>query len=121
MTILSDLTTAQLKSIVAIKEQIEALQGQIDSIVDGSGSGNDESLIPAPIEASGKGHMSAAARAKIVATPKARWARIKKTKPEAPMSVQKRDRRRSPAVRAKLAAAARARWKKAKAAGKTTL
>jgi hypothetical protein len=121
MTNLSDLTTAQLKSIVAIKEQIEALRGQIDSIVGGRGGGRDESSIPAPIEASEKRHMSAAARAKIAAAAKARWARIKKTKREAPKPVQKGDRRRSPAVRAKLAAAARARWKKAKAAGKTTL
>ena len=120
MTNLSDLTAAQLKSIVAVKEQIEALQGQIDSIVGGRGGGNGESSIPA-VEVSKKRHMSAAARAKIAAAAKARWARIKKTKPEAPKPVQKEDRRSSPAVRAKIAAAAMARWKKARAAGKTTL
>jgi hypothetical protein len=43
MTNLKDLTTNQLKSIIAIKEQIEALQGQIDSIVAGRGE------IPIPL------------------------------------------------------------------------
>jgi len=121
MTNLSELTTAQLRSIVAIKEQTAALQGQIDSIVGGSGGDGDLSPMQGPVETSKKRHISAAARAKIAAAAKARWARIKKTKPEAPKPVQKGDRRRSPAVRAKLAAAARARWKKAKAEGKTTL
>jgi hypothetical protein len=120
VTNLSDLTAAQLKSIVAVKEQIEALQSQIDSIVGGRGGDNDESAIPA-VEVPKKRHMSAAAREKIAAAAKARWARIKKTKPEAAKPVQKQDRRSSPAVRAKTVAAARARWKKAKAAGKTTL
>jgi hypothetical protein len=34
---LTDLTTSQLRQIVAFKEQIEALQAQIDSIIAGDG------------------------------------------------------------------------------------
>jgi len=34
MTNLANLTTSQLNQIIAIKEQIEALQGQIESIAD---------------------------------------------------------------------------------------
>jgi hypothetical protein len=37
MTNLTDLTTGQLHRIIAIKERIEALQGQIESIAGGGG------------------------------------------------------------------------------------
>jgi len=116
MTNLEDLSTSQLRRIIGLKEQIEALQAQIDSIAAGDGE------IPAPLAAKGpkkRRKMSAAARAKIAAAQRARWARVKGT--TAPKASEKGDRRSSPAVRAKLAAAARARWKKAKAPGKMTL
>jgi hypothetical protein len=118
MTNLTYLTVSQLKSILSIMEQIEALQGQIDSI-----AGNGDGIpIPAPAagEAPKKRRMSRAGRAAIAAGARARWARIKGTVPSGPKPAKK-DRRSSPATRAKLAAAARARWKKAKAAGKTPL
>jgi hypothetical protein len=117
MTNLSSLTTSQLNSIIAIKEQIEALQNQIDSI-----AGGGEIPIPfaeAPVPARRKYHMSAAHKRKVIkALAKARrirWAKAKAAKPA------KKDRRSSPATRAKLAAAARARWAKARAEGKKTL
>ena len=59
-----------------------------------------------------------AARAKIAAGAKARWARIKGTKVAA---APKKRRTMSAAAKAKMAAAARARWAKAKAAGKSRL
>jgi hypothetical protein len=108
---LTELTTTQLNSIIAIKEQIETLQSQMDSIVS-NGS-------PIPAIAAKRRRMSRAGRARIIAAVKARWARVKATKPVS--MAKKRDRRRSPAVRAKLAAAAKARWAKAKAQGKTSL
>jgi hypothetical protein len=118
MTDLANLTTSQLRNVIAIKEQIEALQGQIESI-----AGGGEGGMPSPFaaEAPKKRRMSAAARSKIAAGARARWARIKGTVPAAPKPAKKKDRRSSPGVRAKLAAAARVRWKKARAAGKTTL
>jgi hypothetical protein len=117
---LASLTTAQLNKIISVKEQIEALQGQIDSIVGGANG----IAVPTPFtgKAPKKRRMSAAARAKIAAAQRARWARTKGNGAVASKPAKKkRDRRSSPAVRAKLAAAARARWKKARAAGKTTL
>jgi len=39
MTKLKDLTTAQLQRIIDIKQQLEDLQNQLDSIAGGSGRG----------------------------------------------------------------------------------
>lgn len=114
MTSLTELTTSQLHRIIAIKEKIEALQSEINSIV-----GNSS---PAPVHHAGgkKGGISAAGRARIGAAAKARWARIHAAKGEVESAPKKR-RKFSAAVRAKIAAAAKARWAKAKAAGKSHL
>jgi hypothetical protein len=115
MTNLHDLTASQLHRIIAIREQIEALQGELATIA------GDEAESSAPTKAKkGKRRMSAAGRAAISAAAKARWARVKGTT-ATPKVSKKKDRRSSPAVRAKLAAAARARWAKVRAAGKTRL
>jgi hypothetical protein len=116
-TDLKDLTTSQLHRIIAIKERIETLQSQIDSIAaDGAG-------IPSPltVEAPKKRRRrrSAVVRARMAAAQKARWAKVKgkaKSKP-----AKKGKRRLSAAHKAKLAAAAKARWAKAKREGKRTL
>ena len=73
MTNLSSLTTGQLHRILAIKEQIEALQSQIQSI-----AGGGEIPIPSPVEAPApakrKYHMTAAHRRKLIkALAKARY------------------------------------------------
>jgi len=151
MTNLHDLTTSQLNRIIAIKEQIETLQGEIESI---AGDGGE---VPSPFPGDNprKRRRSAAVRARMAAAQKARWAKIKgkaDSKPAkkgkrrlsaagraaitaatkarwarvkgttaTPKVAKKKDRRSSPAVRAKLAAAARARWAKVRAAGKTRL
>ena len=123
MTSISTLTTAQLKSIIAVKEQIEALQSQLDSLVDGSG-------VPtaSPVETAAptkrKYHMTAAHKRKLIkALAKARKIRLANLKGPRTNSqpVKKKDRRSSPAVRAKLAAAAKARWARVRAQGKNTL
>jgi hypothetical protein len=116
MTNLMDLTTGQLHRIIAIKEKIESLQGEIDSLVGGGGGAPS----PSASKPRKKRRMSAAARARIAAGARARWARVK-GKRATPKAARKGDRRSSPAVRAKLAAAARARWAKVRAAGKTRL
>jgi hypothetical protein len=125
MSKLTDLTTSQIRRIIVIKEQIEALQGQIESIVAGGGV---EIPVPtaeeAPVPAKRKYLMSASHKRKLVkALAKARrirWARAKGTTATLKPTKQK-DRRSSPATNAKLAAAARARWAKVRAEGKTTL
>jgi len=113
MTNISELTTNQLHKIIAIKERIEKLQGELDTLV--ASNGNHALSAPA-----GKRTMSAAARAKIAAASTARWAKAKGSAPAEKIS-KKKDRRMSPAVKARLAEIARARWAKVKAAGKSTL
>jgi hypothetical protein len=116
---ITELTTSQLRQIFAIKEQIEALQGQLDSIA-GGGEVPTPSALEAPAPAKRKYHMSAAHRRKLIKAlaraRKIRWARVKAAK-----KGKKKDWRSRPAVRAKLSAAAKARWAKARAEGKTRL
>jgi hypothetical protein len=122
-TSLADLTTGQLHRILALKEQIEALQTEISSIAGGGG----EIPIPSPgepaIPAKRKYHMTAAHKRKLIkALAKARKIRLAKLKgAKAAPKAKKKDRRSSPATRAKLAAAARARWAKVRAEGKKGL
>jgi hypothetical protein len=71
-SILSDLSVAQLKRAVAIKEQIEELETELSSILEESPNAAPSA---APIEAPKKRTMSPAARAKISAAQKARWAK----------------------------------------------
>jgi len=120
---LKDLTTNQLKDIIAIKEKIEALQREIESITAVGGGeipipSNEETVTP------GKRKLSAAHRRKLIKAlakaRKVRSANLKKAKPGTGLG-KKKDRRSSPATRAKLAAAAKARWAKVRAEGKTAL
>ena len=117
MTNLANLTTSQLKSIIAIKEQIEALQGQIDSIADGGG----EIPIPFTDGTPKKRRMSRAGRAAIAAGQRARWAKVKETKSSDAKPAKKGKHRMSAAGRAAIRAAVNARWAKARAARKTKL
>lgn len=114
---LGNLTTSKLKTIINIKEQIEALQSQIDSITAGGG----EIPIPPTGDAPKKRRRSPAVRARMAAAAKARWAKIKGTGATDSKPAKRKDWRSSPATRAKLSAAAKARWKKARAEGKTRL
>ena len=120
MTDLATLTTTQLRQVLAIKEQIETLQGQLDSIA-GGGEIQSPSTEEAPTPAKRKYHMSAAHRRKLIKAlaraRKIRWAKAKGTKGKS----AKKDWRNSPAVRAKLSAAAKLRWAKARAEGRKTL
>ncbi len=97
--------SAQLKRIVALKEQIEKLQSQLQAAVTDSA--------PVGKAAPKKRTMSLAARRKIAAAARARWARVKGTAKAAP-----KKRTMSLAARRKIAAAARARWAKVRAAKK---
>jgi len=112
-----NLTPAQLKHAANIKEQIIALEGELQSILGGSRhTGNGAA--PAPFRMR-RNRMSAAGRARIIAAQKARWAKFKsgrgaKAKPAGTRTM-------SAAARAKIAAAAKARWARAKAAGKRSL
>jgi hypothetical protein len=115
---ITNLTTSQLTQIIAIKEKIESLQAEIESIAGGSETPSPATE-DAPAPAKRKYRMSAAHKRKLIKAlkkaRKIRWAKVKgKSKPA------KKDRRSSPAVRAKLRAAAKARWARVRAEGKTT-
>jgi hypothetical protein len=105
MTGLLNLSTARLKRIIALKQQIEKLSARLEALAGGS------TTAPAGRPPKKKWTMSAAARAKIAAAQRARWAKAKGTaKPVA------KKRTMSAAGRAKIAAAARVRWAKVRAA-----
>ena len=119
MTNLHNLTIAKLRKAVAIKEKVEALQNELDSI--GGTAHAHERAAPGRRK---KRRMSAAARARIGAAQKARWAKVRRghkasARPAAP--VKKKKRKVGAAARARLSAIAKARWAKVKASGKSTL
>ena len=96
------ISSTQLKRIVALKEKIEKLQSQLQAVANSSSVGK---------AAPKRRRMSAAARKKISAAAKARWAKVKgKAAPK--------KRTMSLAARRKIAAAARARWARVRAAKK---
>ena len=99
------LPTATLKRVIALKEKIEKLQSQLEAVV--SNSSPDGKAAPK------KWTMSAAARRKISAAAKARWAKVKGTAKATP-----KKRTMSLAGRRKIAAAAKARWARFRAAQK---
>ena len=108
---LSSLSSEQLRRAADLKEEIEALNKELASILGAPAS--------IPAKAPKKRSMSTAGRAAVAAAQKARWAKIKGAKP-APKAPAKK-RTMSAAGRARISAAAKARWAKAKAAGKKRL
>jgi hypothetical protein len=109
MSNLLSLTTKQLRRAADLKEEIEALNTELASIL------GAPALTPAKTRK--KRGMSAAGRAAVAAAQKARWAKIKAAKHVKPV----KRRKMSAAGRARISAAAKARWAKAKAAGKKRL
>lgn len=71
---LANLSVAQLKRAVSIKEQIAKLDHELAKIL------GDPGVINAPTARKKKRTMSASARARISKAQKARWAKIRATK-----------------------------------------
>jgi len=107
-----NLSSQELRKAANIQDKIAALQKKLGEIL--------ETSTPSATAAPKRRKMSAAAKAKIGAAAKARWAKVKGTK-AAVKPAKKARRKMSAAARAKIAAAAKERWKKAKAAGKKRL
>jgi hypothetical protein len=108
---LLDLTAEQLKRAASIKEQIDALHKQLRGILVGS---------PANGSAPKKTHgMSASVKKKIAATQRARWAKVRGSKP-ATVSARPAAKKNafSAATRAKLSAKLKAYWAAKKKSGK---
>jgi hypothetical protein len=108
---LSSPSARALRRAADIKETIEKLGKELNSLIGGSAP-------PLPK----RRKMSAAARAKISAAAKARWAKVKATKPAAKaVKPVKKKFKMSAAAKAKLSALAKARWAKVKNAGRKKL
>jgi hypothetical protein len=75
MSSIIQLSPKQLRQAAAIKEKIVALQKQLEQL---SGSDTKSAGAPAPVRKKRK--LSPAARAKIVAAQKARWAKYNAAK-----------------------------------------
>jgi hypothetical protein len=122
MNSLANLSVSDLKKLITLREQIDALQAELGGILSGASA-------PAPEPAAAKGGrggrrgITAAGRAAIAAAQRARWAKARGMKRAAAKPTSKpTDRRKlSAATRKAMATAAKARWAKAKAAGKTRL
>jgi hypothetical protein len=110
---------------MAIDELIQQLDREINKLQEarqilGGGEANAHLSSASTNGRRGRRHMSAAARARISATQKARWAKRKGTQSASTgttnLSTRKRTpRRMSAAGRARIAAAQKARWAKVKA------
>jgi hypothetical protein len=106
-SVLANLSVKQLQQAIKLRTKIDFYQAKFDLLTSGE--------LPATTKRKG---MSAAARRKIGAAQKLKWA---KQKGESDKPAKKVRRKMSPAARAKIAAAAKLRWAKAKAAGKSRL
>jgi hypothetical protein len=111
MNSINNVSAEQLRRAAAIKDQIDALESELGSILGGRTSRGRAG--------GGRRTMSASARARIAAAQRARWAKYKANKPAKARGAGRR--KMSAAAKAKIAAAARARWAKAKAAGRKRL
>lgn len=110
----SNLSLDRLKRAVQIKEQLIRLENQLSSLLGST----------TPAANPGGNGMSAAAKARLSAMAKARWAKIKAgnkpvaAKPAAPASASAKSSPLSEAARKKISDAAKARWAKIKAGNK---
>jgi hypothetical protein len=108
---LFDLTPEQLKRAASIKERIDGLNKQLRGILGGKPTSR-----AAPTR---NRSMSASVKKKIAATQKARWAKVRSSKP-ATVSARPaaKNKSLSPATRAKLSAKLKAYWAAKKKSGK---
>ena len=118
MSILLNLTSAQLIKAANIKDKIEALNKELNGLL-----GSSAPVVKAAKPAKKRG-MSAAGRAAVSAAAKLRWAKINaaKAKPAVKAVVAakpaKKKFKMSAAAKAKISAAAKARWAAKKAGTK---
>ncbi len=103
-----------LKEAVEIKEQIAALEARLAKVLAGQEINNGLLVQGGEVGNRKKGRrtMSAAARAKIAAAQKARWAKQKGTSSAPIPKPAKKKRHLSPEGRAAIVAALKKRWAK---------
>jgi hypothetical protein len=108
---LIDLTPEQLKRAASIKEQIDGLNKQLRGIL---GAPATPRAVPSKNRT-----MSASVKKKIAATQKARWVKVRNSKPTTVSArPAAKTKRMSPAARVKLSAKLKAYWAAKKKSGK---
>ena len=79
---MTNITAEDLRRAATIKDKIESLNKELNTILGGTEVGNGIKRMGRPPDSGkktgGRRKMSAAARAKIAAAAKARWAKVKK-------------------------------------------
>ena len=103
---LTDVSSLQLRRALEIKEQIEKLESELNSILSGGQTASRQSTASIPSRG-GRRTMSASARARIAAAQRARWAKVKGTTQN---GASRPKRKMSAAGRARIIAATKARW-----------
>jgi hypothetical protein len=115
MSSISNLSAKQLRKAATLKEKIQSLENELNHLL---GSSAPAAAVAASTKKKFK--MSAAARAKISAAAKARWAKVRgaksATKPAATKPARKARGKMSAAAKAKLSAKLKAVWAARKAA-----
>jgi hypothetical protein len=113
MSSITSLSVQQLRAAAGLKEKIQSLEKELNRLL---GPTTAPAATPAPKK---KFKMSAAAKAKISAAAKARWAKVKGTKPAAkPAPKAKGKGKMSAAAKAKLSVKMKALWAARKAGKK---
>ena len=102
-TLLSSLSVKQLRKAATLKEKIQSLEKEIGQLL---GSSTNPAAHAVPKK---KWKMSKAARARISAAAKARWAKLKGPKPSV-KPARKARRKMSAAAKAKLSAKMKMIW-----------
>ena len=105
------LSPAQLKRAGDLIQQLERIEGELQAIFNGGADGGRPAAKPTPAGGVKKRTMSAAARERIAAAQRARWAKSRKNGTPRPARAKKK-RTMSPEARAKIAAAQKRRWAK---------
>jgi hypothetical protein len=116
MNSITQLSPTVLRQAADLQERIESLQEELGQLLSGEVSAPAQPA-EAPLE---RRKFSAAAKARMRAAQRARWAKIKGTTASATPE-QKPKRKMSAAGRAAISAAAKARWAKARKGGKSRL
>lgn len=114
--LLSNLSASTLRQAADLREQIDGLEAQLSAILEGRAPGGVAEPTPKAVSArSAKPArtMSPAARAKIAAAARARWARVRAQTAAQPKETM------SPAAKARIAPSMKAPWAKIKAAKKS--
>ena len=112
MSSITNLSVQQLRKAAALKEKIQSLEKELGQLL-------GSTVVAGPVLKPKKFTMSAAAKAKISAAAKARWARVRAAVPAAkPAAAPAKGKKgkMSAATKAKLSAKLKAVWAKRRAA-----